>query len=222
MGLFLALRISHIATGEKQLFLLQARAACRRAAAEARARHAGNASEARLAGRRRARRLRCHCRRGARLMGGLGDQIHQRRPRGLGEYRELLQSSQSDNRPRANGASWYEQLARALADGFGTTHHPPSKPSDMRAGRSQRADAKDSPALPYVGPKRLRPLGPMSVPSTPGRQSFVENCHLKQEFPSPDGGRICIYECPYTSDHIHHTGFGESCPPSMQKPGWLG
>ena len=153
-------------------------------------------------------------------MGGLGDQIHKRRPSGLGGYLEPRQLAQTDNRPRANGA-WYEQLAQALTARLDPSNYRSPEPLSMRLGSGNQADVNNSP-LPYVDPKRLRPLGPMSVPSRPGRQSFVENCHLKQEFPSPDGGRICIYECPYTSDHIHHTGFGEPCPPSIQKPWWLG
>ena len=47
-------------------------------------------------------------------MGGLGDHI-KRLPRGLGEYLEPRRSGQPGNSPMANGASWYEQLAQALA-----------------------------------------------------------------------------------------------------------
>ena len=60
------------------------------------------------------RRLGCHCRRGARLMGGLGDHIT-RLPRGLGEYLEPRQSGQPDTRPRANGGI----VGRAVGAGAG-------------------------------------------------------------------------------------------------------
>ena len=76
-------------------------------------------------------------------MGGLGDHIT-RLPRGLGEYLEPRQSGQPDTRPRANGASWYEQLAQALADGFGTSHYPSPQAVGLsnRSRRTAYANAK--------------------------------------------------------------------------------
>jgi hypothetical protein len=53
-------------------------------------------------------------------------------------------------------------------------------------------------------------------------QSLQEECHIKQKFPSPDGGWICIYECPGASDYVVHTGFGVACPATVLKPWWLG
>jgi hypothetical protein len=79
-------------------------------------------------------------------MRGLGDHI-KRLPRGLGEYLDPGQSGQVERRPRANGASWYEQLAWRLADPSGAPRYPPSKPLRMLDGPGGQAYRGDSPLI---------------------------------------------------------------------------
>jgi hypothetical protein len=85
------------------------------------------------------------CRRGARLMGGLGDQIHKRRPSGLRDYLEH-QSSHAGNRPRANGASWYKQLEQALAAPSGASSYLRWKPR-IPVERARQTNADDRPLI---------------------------------------------------------------------------
>ena len=81
-------------------------------------------------------------------------------------------------------------------------------------GPSVYGYAGQSPLM-KVDPKGLAVAGPMSKPASDVQKCFAESCFLSQQFPSPDGGRICVYKCPFTGEKIRHTGFGIPCPSTL-------
>jgi hypothetical protein len=148
-------------------------------------------------------------------MGGLGDHIHKRRPGGLGAYLEPQQSAWP-TRPKANAASWYEQLAQALG--------VPPNISDYRT--------PEQPIL-VSAPRRGPSTGPMTLKSQKSDQLEMSDAgggvgggggaggggpELCPKMGLSIDGIICLYQCRDGSIIRGKMQAGGYCPWNKMRP----